>query len=376
MTDRSTRKATRELPGSELSRVHSVIPHFLSGQPGETRVARLGDGNINDTYLVEPGDGEAIVLQRINPAVFPEPHRVAENVFTVTTHIARRQAELQDNLSFARSIPTLDGNSFFTDENGDTWRALSYVDDTRTYRSAPSGKEAYEGGRILGCFHHLLEDLDVDGLHEVLPGFHDLPGYVNTYRQALTGHKRSDSNQLQSCCDALERRLADADLLERKRALNTLRPRVIHGDPKCDNFLFSTQSGAAVGLIDLDTVSSGLLLYDLGDCLRSFCNPAGERPGAGEHVHFDTGFCFQILCGYRDSGAQLERPEQDLIYQGVRLLTLELAVRFLTDYLEGDRYFKTRTRRDNLDRAAVQIRLLESIERQKDSIKSMVGDIW
>jgi hypothetical protein len=126
----------------------------------------------------------------------------------------------------------------------------------------------------------------------------------------------------------------------------------------------------------LDTVSAGLLHYDLGDCLRSFCNTSGERARSPEDVVFDLSLCRSLLSGYRDSGASMTDLERDHVYTGVRLLTLELGIRFLTDYLEGDRYFKVKGPDDNLQRAFVQFRLLESIERQQDGIEAIVSELW
>ena len=133
--------------------------------------------------------------------------------------------------------------------------------------------------------------------------------------------------------------------------------------------LLDSGSGRGVALIDLDTVARGLLMYDLGDCLRSFCNPGGETPGRPEAVGFDIGRCEEVLQGYAESGASLTKAERELVYQGVRLMTYELAVRFLTDYLMGNRYFKVRNRLENLHRAMTQIQLLQSIEAQQGAIE-------
>ena len=145
---------------------------------------------------------------------------------------------------------------------------------------------------------------------------------------------------------------------------------MIHGDPKCDNFLFDRDSGRARSLIDLDTVSRGLLAVDIGDCLRSFCNPAGEK--ARSDVGFDMQICARLLHGYFQSFAPM-RTERELFYHGVRLLTYELGLRFFTDHLNGDRYFKITRDGENLQRAWVQFKLLESIEAQRSAIEKAAG---
>ena len=365
------------IEAAELARIRSVLSSYFPDDTDSCRVARLGDGNINDTYLIEPPALGPIVLQRINAAVFPKPRWVAENVHAVTSHLAAKLLlEGTSSLLFPGCVPALDGTYSVTDDSKDTWRALTYIPDTSTQRSAPSAQQAYEGGRILGRFHHLLDDLEGSRLHPVLPGFHDLPGYVKQYEKAVADHGRSRSERLQACRDLIEPRLGEASLLEQKRVSGELRERVIHGDPKCDNILFSNRNGEAVALIDLDTVTAGLLQYDLGDCLRSFCNRAGERAKSPEDVVFDVSLCRRLLTGYRDSGAHMTSAERDHIFSGVRLLTLELGVRFLTDFLEGDRYFKITGPNDNLQRAYVQCRLLESIERQQEEIEGIALELW
>ena len=149
-----------------------------------------------------------------------------------------------------------------------------------------------------------------------------------------------------------------------------IRRRVIHGDPKCDNFLFDRRSGRALALIDLDTVSRGLVTVDIGDCLRSFCNPAGEK--AHSAISFDISICEQLLQSYLQT-FNLSHTERGLIYHGVRLLTYELGLRFFTDHLNDDRYFKITRKEENLQRAHVQSKLLESIEKQRSKIEQSAG---
>ena len=359
----------------EQSRLEAVLPCFFPSADRCEKVGCLGAGNINDTYLLEFSHRAAVVLQRINAAVFPNPVLVAKNFGVISDHIGLKQHNPDEATVFPRAIPETGGKPYHLDEAGGIWRAMDYIEKTASYRIVKTEKQAFEGGKILGRFHHLLNDLDPGRLYQPLPGFHDLPGYCLSYRSACSGHRRINSAELDYCCKAINSRLKDASILEKNRKLKRISRRVIHGDPKCDNILFDHHTGAGVALIDLDTVSSGLLQYDLGDCLRSFCNPAGEKPETIQDVHFDMDMCRQVLRGYRSSGTPLSGFERALIYQGVRLLTFELGVRFLTDYLEGDRYFKVSHERDNLDRTMVQIRLLESIENQQPAIDSVVAGL-
>ncbi|MEE4165293.1 MAG: aminoglycoside phosphotransferase family protein, partial [Desulfocapsaceae bacterium] len=147
--------------------------------------------------------------------------------------------------------------------------------------------------------------------------------------------------------------------------------RVIHGDPKIDNVLFAVDSGRAAALIDLDTVSPGIPACDIGDCLRSYCNVLGEDPSRPGDVVFDTDICKSMLDGYRASGVSFPAGERHLVYEGVKLLTYELGLRFLTDYLNNNRYFKVDEDDKNLRRAVVQFILLNSIEQQQETIKEI-----
>ncbi len=359
----------------ERLRLEAVLPWFFRCSDGCKSIQILGAGNINDTYLVEFVSRPPAVLQRINSVVFPEPSLVAGNFSIISRHIEAKKRQAGSDAVFPRAIPEITGNPYHQDEAGAVWRAMAYIENTESHRFVKDKVQAFAGGKMLGRFHLLLDDLDPQTLAQPIPGFHDLPGYCLAYRRVSSCHQRRHSDELISCCQAIDRRLQDAGILERSRQQRLISRRVIHADPKCDNVLFDKQTGEAVALIDLDTVSSGLLHYDLGDCLRSFCNPVGEKPDTLSDVYFDTEMCRQVLAGYRSSGAPLSGAERALIYQGVRLLTFELGLRFLTDYLAGDRYFKASHERENLERTMVQIRLLESIENQQTAIESIVASL-
>ena len=202
-----------------------------------------------------------------------------------------------------------------------------------------------------------------------LPGFHNLKNYKNSYLEAINSHGRSENSEFHYCRKMIDDRLRSRNL-EELIEVNEIPRRVIHGDPKCDNFLFDRKSGRALALIDLDTVSRGLLAVDIGDCLRSFCNPAGEK--AHSAVFFDSHICDQLLKSYFKA-FNLSQVDRSLIYHGVRLLTYELGLRFFTDHLNDDRYFKITRKGENLQRAQVQFKLLESIEKQRSGIEKLAG---
>jgi Ser/Thr protein kinase RdoA (MazF antagonist) len=354
-------------------RIVGLLPRFAC-KLGEIRSVRpLGEGNINDTYLVIPALQPPVVLQRLNPAVFPDPVIVAENVAAVSAHLnygLSRNLPWSEGFTFFSTISSLDGANHVLDDNGDIWRMLTYIEDCIDFAQLSDPHKYYEAGRLLGGFHRLLDDFDHHRLEVALPGFHDLNSYRECYLEALPAHRRGTSVELSYCITQAETRLESRTLAQRNEGQGAAL-RVIHGDPKADNFLFRHDCCAALSLIDLDTVASGLLAYDLGDSLRSLGNPAGEKPPSADRVHLDIEICRRFLAGYRAAGVSLSEAETEQIYHGVRLLTFELALRFLTDYLENDRYFKVQDPQENLRRAVVQFRLLESIEQQRAAIESI-----
>lgn len=347
-----------------------VVGAFINDLDSVGKIVPLGAGNINDTFLVTRTALPALVVQRINQAVFPDPVCVVTNVALVSGHLQRRCScalPAPAPVRFPEVIETVDGATHFKDHNGFVWRCLSYMDGTVSYPQLSNKRQPVEIGCVLGAFHSLLRDFDTSLLCEPLPGFHDLQGYREAYLAAIAAHQRPSGAAFDYCRNTAEKRLEVPDLMSLARQ-EQAEPAVIHADPKLDNFLFSADSGRAESLIDLDTVSCGLVAMDLGDCLRSVGNPAGEK-GAESRVRFDIEIAHLLLEGYRRRAA-LSEPDRNLIYQALRLLTYELGLRFFTDHLLGDRYFKISRRGENLHRAVVQFKLLESIEEQRSAIEA------
>jgi thiamine kinase-like enzyme len=331
-------------------------------EPGtEIRVGRLGDGNINETYLVE-SPGRSFVLQRINSHVFPRPDLVVENFRVVTAHLATRDRTLSPQWQDIRLIPTIDGLPFYRDGGGGIWRSQGYIEKTTTFSTIDTTDRARQVGWALGHFHHLVADLPDSSLHETLPGFHVLASYLDHFDRAGQVRLVRNSQELRHCFSIVERYRTRMQSLRRAEDAGRLVPHIIHGDPKAANVLFDRDSGLAVCLIDLDTVRTGLLLYDIGDCLRSCCNPAGEQGFDPEAVRFEADLAREILAGYSAGAEHLFTPQdRAYVFDAVCLLSFELGLRFLTDYLDGNRYFRVENEEDNLHRALRQFRLLTTI---------------
>lgn len=332
------------------------------------RVRPLSGGLINDTYRVDGGE-VAWVLQRINSDVFPQPSRVMANLRQLENHVAQQTARTS-GLSLPVIRKTLCGADFMVDDNGVLWRGLSLIPDARNLSRISHREEAVEVGRTLGWFHQLTETLDVGLLSDTLPGFHVAPGYLADLDQWIEKSPRISLIPAE-LLQFIDQRRDRIGILESARSEGRLRLRVIHGDPKLDNVLFSTRDTLAVSIVDLDTVKPGLIQYDLGDCFRSSCNVS---KGGGPCAQFDAQIFEAVLEGYlMEAGSSLTSFDMEYLYPATWLLPFELGIRFLSDHLAGDRYFKVAAPGENLARALRQFALLEDIESKRSELESSIG---
>jgi Ser/Thr protein kinase RdoA (MazF antagonist) len=235
--------------------------------------------------------------------------------------------------------------------------------------------QAREVGYGLGRFHALLHDLPCDQLADTLEGFHITPGYLAAYH-ALCRQETADPEREAWAHHFVAQREGLAGVLERAKAAGALPLRPIHGDPKVNNVLLDADTGQAVALIDLDTVKPGLVHYDIGDGLRSACNPLGEETLTPEAVVFDLDLCAALLEGYGAAAHSILSPaDHDYLYDAIRLLSFELGLRFFSDHLADNVYFHTARPGHNLDRALVQFHLTASIEAQEREIRSLLAQL-
>jgi Ser/Thr protein kinase RdoA (MazF antagonist) len=391
-----------ELSAADLreAELKAIAERFRLPAP-VARIRPLGNGNVNRTYLVEldqadtaagpsaaaPGARDApqaLVLQALNTTVFTQPQLVMANMRRVTEHIERRLAQqppwLQGRLWRTPQVqPALEGDDPWHQNAQGFWRLTTFLEGCDSPERVGDAAQAEEIGRALGIFHSLISDLPTEELADTLEGFHVTPGYLRQYQRVRAEPSpRPDprgegpaGEELAWAQDFVRRREGIVDVLERAREQGRLRPRPIHGDPKANNVLLRRDSGQAVALIDLDTVKPGLIHYDLGDCLRSVANPLGEETAQWRQVHFDSNLAEALLRGYgavaRD---MLSDDEVELVFDAVRLITFELGLRFLSDHLAGDVYFRCEHPGHNLRRALVQFQLTASIEAQEAPIRA------
>jgi hypothetical protein len=369
----------------------------FTSQSTVSDIREHGNGNINDTFLVTPGSRaeERFILQRINTRVFRRPELVMRNMRAVTEHVRERlqHARLGEGRRWEtpRVLLTRDGRDHWIDPGGSCWRAISFIGDSLSFDTIQDMDHAREVGYALGFFHKLISDLPTERLADTLEGFHVTPGYLRHYDEVLAGARTSGSGsserrvaeirthgspEIEYCLRFVSERRDLAHILENARAQGKLPLRPIHGDPKVNNVMMDATTRRAVSIVDLDTVKPGLAHYDIGDCLRSACNPLGEETEQWETVRFETDLCRAILRGYLpEARSFLLENDYEYLYDAVRLIAFELGLRFLTDHLEGNVYFKANHREHNLARALVQFKLAESIEARAESIHSIIQDM-
>ncbi len=380
----------------EQQGLKAIAERFAGGR-AIAAVSPLGNGNINSTFLVtttassstDSSNALRFVLQRINRQVFQQPDLVIHNMAVLSEHLQSSSLNLPRPWETPRLMATQQGKHTWVDSSGEYWRAISFIEGCYVCETVESVAHAREVGYGLAMFHRLISQLPTDKLADTLPGFHITPIYLDNYARMLSANRsngHSDENSLDSlnalppeqaqqtqyCLDFIEARKDWAHVLERAKAAGHLQLRPIHGDPKVNNIMMDSQ-GKAMSLIDLDTLKPGLLHYDIGDCLRSGCNPLGEETENWQRVVFDADLAQAMLQGYLSLAKDfLNEQDYDYLYDGIRLIAFELGLRFFTDYLAGNVYFKVKHPTHNLMRSLVQFKLTESIEAQESRLRSII----
>ena len=356
---------------------HSFVAEQFAPYTPVVNVHEFGNGNINDTYLVTLDaalpEERQFVLQRINTQVFKQPRLIMRNMRTFTEHMRRRAREEGHLWEMPRVIPACDGQDFYVDPDGNFWRAISYVNGARSYETIKDSALAREVGYALGTFQYLISDLPIETLADTLEGFHIMPRYLQNFDKAFSRNGFKSSPEVKHCLRFIERRRNFAHVLETAREQGRLQLRPVHGDPKVNNVMIDEVTGHAISLVDLDTVKPGLIHYDIGDCMRSGCNRLGEETERWEAVQFDPEIGAAILEGYLSPARNfLTAADYDYLFDSIRLLAFELGVRFFTDHLAGNVYFKVKHPQHNLQRALVQFKLTESIEAYEADIRHII----
>ena len=350
--------------------------HFLLAE-GPRTIAPYGNGHINDTFCVSVDTGAArpvrYILQRVNRYVFPQPEHVMENIARVTDYLRGIIAAAggdpeRETLTL---VKTTDGGDFYVDPDGDLWRVYLFIEDTIS-RDLPDTPELFAlSGAAFGRFQRQLEGFDASVLHESIRDFHNTPAryaqLMDAVRQNAAGRLGEVGPELAFCMGYGE----EVHTLLRALDAGEIPLRVTHNDTKLNNVLLDAKTGEGVCVIDLDTVMPGLAAYDFGDSIRFGANTAAEDERDLSRVTLSLEMFEAFVRGFL-SEAKLRPRERELLPMGAKLMTLECGMRFLADYLNGDKYFKVHREGHNLDRARTQFKLVRSMEENWDAMMEIV----
>ncbi len=352
-----------------VARHFQIYGGFLSAEP-------YGSGHINDTYCVvfdQGGVRVRYVLQRINHNIFKNPVALMENIQRVTTHLGKKSAGHSDQSRRVLTlIPTRDGLAYHRDAEGNIWRAYIFIEQARTFDAVESAAQAYKAAQAFGQFQKLLADLPAPRLHDTIPDFHHTPKRFAALEQAIQADTANRARLAKPEIEfALRHQAICSVLLEAN-----LPERVTHNDTKFNNVMLDDATGEGICVIDLDTVMPGLALYDFGDMVRTTTSPAKEDERDLSRVKMQFPMFEALARGYLSSAAEfLTTAEKKLLPFSGKLITFEIGLRFLTDFLAGDVYFKVHRDGHNLDRCRTQLKLVESITQQEEQMNQLVESL-
>lgn len=352
-----------------VARHFDIAGDFLSAEP-------YGSGHINDTYCVvydQAGTRVRYIFQRLNHVIFKNPPALMDNVARVTTHLgAKISGEAEASRRVLTLVPARDERSFFCDAAGNYWRVYLFIEKARTYDAVESPAQAFQAARAFGQFQKLLADLPAPRLHDTIPDFHHTPKRFAALENAIQADAVNRAKLARREIEFALRHQPICDVLVKAQ----LPERVTHNDTKFNNVMLDEATGEGICVIDLDTVMPGLALHDFGDMVRTATSPAKEDECDLSKVTMQFPMYEALVRGYLAVASEfLTAAEKELLPFSRKLITFEIGLRFLTDYLAGDIYFKIHREGHNLDRCRTQFKLVESIERQEAEMKQLVKSI-
>lgn len=349
----------------------------LSGEVDS--ITPYGEGHINDTFLVTiKNSSTQYILQRLNTKVFSNYRGLMDNIQKVTTvlrDIINSQGGDVDR-ECMQLIPTIDEKSYYYVSGNDCWRVYLFVKDTIVYQVIDFPDVFENTGEAFGKFIARLDGFDANTLCEVIPNFHNTADRYNKFLTAIEQNKSNRAHLVKDEIDFVKQRANKLSLIVDALDTNQIPLRVTHNDTKINNVLIDKASGKAICIIDLDTIMPGSLLYDFGDSIRSGCNTALEDEKDLSIVDFDINLYEAYCKGFlRGIGEKITDKELEMLHIGAIIITLECGIRFLTDYLDGDVYFKTQYDDHNLVRCHTQFKLVEKMESQSQQMLAIARKI-
>lgn len=332
---------------------------------------RTGGGHINNTYLLVTARPHLYILQWLNGQIFKDVKGLMGNVIAVTEHLHRQSDDPRCALTL---VPTVTGEPYLLTAEGDCWRVYEYILDSVCLDAAETAEDLRQSGVAFGMFQNQLADFPADTLVETIPHFHDTPDRFRIFREAI---QEDRAGRLASVQDEVERILSrekEAGALHELLRRGEIPLRVTHNDTKLTNVMLDETTRKPLCVIDLDTVMPGLAAHDYGDAIRFGASTAAEDETDLSKVEMSLPLYEAFTEGFLSAcGSRLNTREIETLPLGAKLMTLEVAVRFLTDYLNGDVYFATSRPHQNLDRARTQLKLVEDMEKKWDEMNAVIG---
>ena len=363
--------------------LQEVFANYGFDASSYVNIKQIKIGHINSTYTLYFDQGSSVkryLLQEINTHVFKNPIQLMENIEKITTFLSEKVrlsgAKNYENLSL-RVIHTLDHHSYMISSKNHFFRVYNFIENAKTYQKTNDLKLFYNAGKTIGTFQNMLSDFDASQLHETIPNFHKTPYRFQTFLKVL---KENPCDRAKDCEEEIQFVLHLKDftpvitsLIEQK----LIPIKVTHNDTKLNNIMFDCETKEGLCLVDLDTVMPGTILYDFGDAIRSGCNRADEDEKNLEKVRFSVDLFKAFSEGYLSSVASsITECEVNHLVDSAILMTFECGMRFLTDYLDGDHYFKTKYDNHNLVRCRTQFHLVKQMIEQKDVLEEIVQEAY
>jgi serine/threonine protein kinase len=338
-----------------------------------------GNGHINDTYLLtcrlETEATRRYILQRMNHEVFKDPKGLMENVTGVTAFLRKKIVENGGDPAreTMNVIPLRDGGSYWQEEDGTFWRMYEFVEGADSFDIVERPEDFYESAVAFGHFQKLLEEYPAESLHETIPNFHNTVDRLKNFKKALEADVMKRAGEVAEEIKFVQDREADCHVLCDLLASGDIPLRVTHNDTKLNNIMLDHETRKGICVIDLDTVMPGSALYDYGDSIRFGANTGAEDEKDLSKISCDLELFALYTKGFIEGcGGSLTEKEIRLLPMGAKLMTLECGMRFLTDYLEGDHYFKIHRPEHNLDRCRTQFAMVKDMEDKWDKMQEIV----
>lgn len=350
-----------------------LLSHFAVTLDDDNELP-YGNGHINETFVV--GHHPRYILQKINTNVFRDPDAVMQNIVAVTEHVRRRAAA--DGADPCRAtltlLPTVDGKNYYRAPDGGCYRLYLFIEGCVCYDRVEDPRQLYHAARAFGRFQKYLDDFPADTLHEVIPHFHDTRDRFRQLREAIAADRVGRADGVRAEIDFALAREGECGRVLDAIAAGEIPLRVTHNDTKLNNVMLDEKTGEGVCVIDLDTVMPGSLLYDFGDALRFGASSGAEDEKDLDRIFFRLDCYEEFTRGFlAELGGRLTEKEAELLPFSARLMTYECGIRFLTDYLNGDTYFRIHRPEHNLDRCRTQFKLVADMEQKDNDMKAITA---